>query len=305
MDRTSAPLVSVIVATYNSSRTLRYTLAAILQQTFTDFELLVIGDACTDNSAEVVSGIPDSRIQWINLEQRIGSQSGPNNEGLRRARGKYIAFCGHDDLWFPDHLEHLVQHLELHDLDLTYALSLLINPEGVYAVIGAPPAGKNYGEWHIPPSSWLLRKSVVASVGLWPDMQAVSRGVDEAYLGLVFQGGCQIAACPQQLILKFPSAEWVIYDQSRPFPQKDYFEQLVNNEQALKEQLLSQLGVLSARYYKQFFPFRFHLVGLWKTSWLRSFLWRIMHLFSIKQRVQMQQFQATRKEKLKSRGLVK
>ena len=61
------PCVSIVVATYNRSNVLALALRTVLWQTVTDWELLVIGDACTDDSAAVVGAAGDSRVRWINL----------------------------------------------------------------------------------------------------------------------------------------------------------------------------------------------------------------------------------------------
>src|SRR6476619_7155830 len=95
------PVVSVIIATYNWSSVLRYAIQSVLWQTFQDFELLVIGDGCTDDSAEVVASFTDPRIHWHNLPQNSGNQALPNHTGIDMARGQYIAYLGHDDLWYP------------------------------------------------------------------------------------------------------------------------------------------------------------------------------------------------------------
>ena len=98
----------MIIATYNWATVLPYSIGSVLGQTFTDFELLVIGDGCTDESEAVVTAIADPRVQWTNLPTNSGHQAVPNNDGLRRARGEVVAHLGHDDLWLPRHLEHLV-----------------------------------------------------------------------------------------------------------------------------------------------------------------------------------------------------
>ena len=102
----------MIIATYNWATVLPYSIGSVLDQTFTDFELLVIGDGCTDESEQVVAAIADPRVHWINLPTNTGNQAGPNNEGLRRARGDIVAHLGHDDLWLPRHLEHLVAAID-------------------------------------------------------------------------------------------------------------------------------------------------------------------------------------------------
>src|SRR5262245_39979017 len=118
-----APLVTVITATFNSSATLKCALKSVLHQDLTDFEVWIVGDACTDDSAEVVNGFGDPRLHWTNLPRNSGNQSVPNNEGLRRACGRYIAYLGHDDLWWPRHLSGLVSFIEQSGADLVHALA--------------------------------------------------------------------------------------------------------------------------------------------------------------------------------------
>ena len=102
--KTTAPTVSVIVAAYNRSNVLRYALRSALAQDFSDFEILVIGDACTDDTGDVVRSFNDPRVSYLSLPLNFGEQSGPNNVGIARAQGRYIAFLNHDDFGFPDHL---------------------------------------------------------------------------------------------------------------------------------------------------------------------------------------------------------
>ena len=80
---TETPVVTVIVATYNSRATLRHALQSMLAQEFTDFEALIVGDGCTDGSEEEVRKLADVRLHWINLFQNRGGQWRPNNEGFR------------------------------------------------------------------------------------------------------------------------------------------------------------------------------------------------------------------------------
>src|SRR5438045_2228166 len=113
----SAPLVSIIIPTYNWSSVLRYALQSVLGQTMRAYQLLVIGDGCTDDSADVVAAANDPRIRWHNMPTNSGSQSIPNNTALEMARGTYIAYHGHDDIWHPTHLERLTHALQNTDAD--------------------------------------------------------------------------------------------------------------------------------------------------------------------------------------------
>src|SRR6266513_1317224 len=115
------PAVTVIIPTYNWSSVLPYSIGSALRQSFTDFELLVVGDGCTDDSAAVVAATDDPRVRWINLPVNSGHQSAPNNEGLRQARGEIIAYLGHDDLWLPHHLQVLLSALD-EGADVAYGL---------------------------------------------------------------------------------------------------------------------------------------------------------------------------------------
>ena len=163
------PRVTVIIATYNWATVLPFSIASVLDQTFTDFELLVIGDGCTDESAEVVEAVDDPRVRWLNLAGNVGHQSGPNNEGLRRAAGDVVAYLGHDDVWLPRHLESLVGALDGstgRGARLAHATTLLVEP-------GEPPSrwpthGWRYrpGVW-IPPTSMAHDRDLAVAVGGW------------------------------------------------------------------------------------------------------------------------------------------
>jgi glycosyltransferase involved in cell wall biosynthesis len=114
------PAVSVITAAYNRSEVLQYAIRSVLAQRFQDLELLVVGDACTDESEAVVRGFDDPRVKWDNLPQNSGSQAGPNSRGLELAQAELVAYLGQDDLWHPDHLEVLVTAIRARQCDLVY-----------------------------------------------------------------------------------------------------------------------------------------------------------------------------------------
>jgi len=93
-----SPKVSIVVATFNRSNVLRHTIASVIESTFGDWEMIVVGDACTDDTESVVGSFGDSRISFVNLESNWGEQSKPNNEGFARSKGAFVAFLNHDDL---------------------------------------------------------------------------------------------------------------------------------------------------------------------------------------------------------------
>lgn len=101
------PEFSVIMATWNRGRHILPSIRSVLDQTLANFELLVIGDATEDDTEAHVRALGDGRIRWFNTDRRAGTQSGPNNLGLDKARAPRVAYLGHDDIWAADHLEAL------------------------------------------------------------------------------------------------------------------------------------------------------------------------------------------------------
>lgn len=98
----SGPRVSVVVPTYNARALLAETLTTILAQTFVDFELIVIDDGSTDDTADYLASIDDSRVRVI--RQANAGVGAARNRGIDDARGEFVAFCDHDDLWAADKL---------------------------------------------------------------------------------------------------------------------------------------------------------------------------------------------------------
>jgi glycosyltransferase involved in cell wall biosynthesis len=164
------PQVTAIIPTFNWSTVLRCSIGSVLDQTLEDFELLVIGDGCTDDSEAVVASFAahDGRVRWINLPEHGGSQVGPNNEGLHQADGEFISYLGHDDLWLPRHLELLVAAMtDFPDGPCTaHGRVVIVNPGRQPFVFPHTSWSYRRGEW-IPPTSTLHRASALRRVGGW------------------------------------------------------------------------------------------------------------------------------------------
>jgi glycosyltransferase involved in cell wall biosynthesis len=161
----AAPAVTVIIQTFNRSNILEYAVGSVLRQSFTDWELLVVGDGCTDDTAEVVARFTDPRIRFVNLPERVGDQSGPNNEGVRRARGRYVAYLNHDDIWLADHLERTVAALDGSDADLVFTLQFEADPDGRMRINACYPDGTFDPLLHPNNSAWVFRRELHERVG--------------------------------------------------------------------------------------------------------------------------------------------
>ncbi|MGF2684932.1 glycosyltransferase family 2 protein [Marinobacter sp. DUT-3] len=98
------PKVSVVMPTHNRAKELPRSVGSVLSQSFRDFELIIIDDASTDNTEEVIHGFKDSRITYKKLEENVGGAEA-RNVGVRLAETDIIAFHDSDDEWRPHKLE--------------------------------------------------------------------------------------------------------------------------------------------------------------------------------------------------------
>jgi glycosyltransferase involved in cell wall biosynthesis len=233
------PRVSVIIATFNRAAMLCCAIRSVLAQEFDDFELLVVGDRCTDHSAEVVASFADPRVRWFNRDENCGSQWGPNNDGIAQARGELIAFLGHDDLWFPWHLRTLVPLLDS-GAALAHPLVALLAPERWIGIFGAPPRGETYATSFVPPSGWVTRRSVLQALGGFRDHREITQGTDFDLLARMHRAGHRIVAAPRLDVLKFPSQFWRAYAADAAVPQEEWLTSMLADAREVERELLTR-----------------------------------------------------------------
>lgn len=104
MNQEKNPLISIIIPTYNRAHTLARSIQSVLNQTYKNFELIIVDDGSKDNTENVVQSINDNRIICIKNLKNCG-QSIAKNIGIRRAKSNYIAFHDSDDEWLPEKLQ--------------------------------------------------------------------------------------------------------------------------------------------------------------------------------------------------------
>ena len=97
------PFFSVIIPVYNKEKYVQAAVKSVLNQTFTDFELIIVNDCSTDNSRKEVSKIISEQIKIIEHHENKGL-SASRNTGIKNATGNFIAFLDADDEWKPDFL---------------------------------------------------------------------------------------------------------------------------------------------------------------------------------------------------------
>jgi len=99
--------VSIVMPAYNAEKFIIKTIDSIRNQTFDNWELIVVDDLSTDSTADLVGAIAaeDPRVSLVRLNKNFGGPAGPRNCGVRNASSDIVAFCDSDDLWHPQKLE--------------------------------------------------------------------------------------------------------------------------------------------------------------------------------------------------------
>jgi len=154
----ATPLVTVYITTYSNAHDLATrALPSVLDQTYDNLEVLVVGDAATPEVEAAVRSFDDHRLHFVNLtirgpypEDDVGfwhvAGTAPANEGLRRASGQWIAMNCDDDVFTPNHVELLLAEARSRRLELVYGRIRRLDPDGADIVIGSfPPAPAQFG----------------------------------------------------------------------------------------------------------------------------------------------------------------
>ena len=125
----SKPKISVIIPTHNRGELLKKAISSVLNQTFEDFELIIVDEASVDNTERIVKNFieRDDRIKYLRYEVNSGKPSIARNRGIAVAKGEYLAFLDSDDEWLPKKLEMQTRLAEKLGLDLIGCNYLLVN----------------------------------------------------------------------------------------------------------------------------------------------------------------------------------
>ena len=168
------PTVTVVIPTYNRAALLPRALRSVLAQTHQDFEVLVVDDGSTDDTASVVADTGDARVRYVRQPENAGVAAA-RNRGLRESRGTFIAFLDSDDEWRP---EKLAMQLELFDTHsdetaLVYTGVENVRTDGTSSIDRPRDRGNVYARMlavnviHGGGSNVMIRRSVVATAGFF------------------------------------------------------------------------------------------------------------------------------------------
>jgi glycosyltransferase involved in cell wall biosynthesis len=229
-------IVTVVIATYNRAATLKYALESVAWQTFKNFEVWVVGDCCTDHTEKVVAPfLEDPRFHWYNMPQNSGYQSRPNNEGIRRAKGKYIAYLNHDDVWLPNHLQDTVSCIEKSGADIVFSII-----QWVYSFTYSRPDIPLLPDMPIPPEATAVvhKKDIVKVIGYWKDIHETYSFPRVDFLRQAQFKGLRFEIVPSLTGLKFLWQQKNYHDVG---PQPLYMERLRNEPDFINKELSAML----------------------------------------------------------------
>lgn len=171
------PFFSVIIPLYNKDKYIENTVNSVINQTYKDFEIIIINDGSTDNSLNIIKSFTDNRIQIINKENQGLCSS--RNVGIKMAKGYFIAFLDADDLWMEDFLQTIYNLIKTYKEYKVYATNVrLLFPHNVPNLNGASFNTKheliikNYFEYCkniLGPSSLVIHNEVFKKVGYFDE----------------------------------------------------------------------------------------------------------------------------------------
>lgn len=122
-------LISIIMPAYNCEECIGRTIQNIIEQTYSNWELIIVDDSSTDGTVNVISSFHDSRIRLYRNKKNLGAAVS-RNKALREAKGRYIAFQDSDDLWKRNKLEKQLNYMKEKQYSFTYTDYQIITPKG-------------------------------------------------------------------------------------------------------------------------------------------------------------------------------
>jgi len=113
-------MISIIVPVYNAEKYIKKTIDSVKAQTYSDWELILVDDGSTDNSAQEILASNDERIRYVRNESGKKGAAGARNYGISIALGRYIAFIDADDIWQKDKLQKTLDYMERNEYEFVF-----------------------------------------------------------------------------------------------------------------------------------------------------------------------------------------
>ncbi|UII31435.1 glycosyltransferase [Fulvivirga ulvae] len=230
------PSVTVIIATRNNANTLEYAIKSVLWQTFDDFEVWIIGNNCTDHTESIVQNhMKDPRVHWYNLPLYHPHPSKSYNEGIKRAKGDYIAYLEDTDVWLPNHLNDHVRHLQSSSTDFGFSI-MECKYSFTHADVSIPmPQEKHYA----PALSTLTHNKAAAErLDYWKETHSQFIDYRVAFLKEARLRHMSFDVVPSLTVLRFQWSEENYHDVG---PQPLFMEQILEDPDFLHKEMSALL----------------------------------------------------------------
>ena len=193
-----SPTVSVIIPAFNDAQHIRQSIQSVLAQTFEDWDLIVVDDGSTDETAAVAGSFSDSRIRCV--RQQNGGQASARNTGITNTHGEFVAFLDADDLWLPEKLDRQIEIAHQTGAGIVYCDGYVFFDSGndersdFFAIVpglndGATMVTLLYQYNRIATLSAMVSRNVIESVGLFDESRLFQNCEDyELWLRLARAG---------------------------------------------------------------------------------------------------------------------
>jgi teichuronic acid biosynthesis glycosyltransferase TuaG len=180
--------IAVIMPAYNAATYIDESIISVINQTYENWELLIVDDGSTDDTKKIVSKyLYDKRIKYI-YQKNVGQASARNN-GINKTDADYIAFLDSDDTWEREKLAKQLQYFEYNNIDLVYGASYIINSNGDRQISQMKPEVGVYsgqflvnklilGTFFIPILTVMVKKNVLLNAGLFNESKSIKNAED-------------------------------------------------------------------------------------------------------------------------------
>jgi len=192
-------LISIIMPAYNAGKYIKESIESVLNQTYQNWELIIIDDGSTDTTSKVVQPflINDTRIQYYRQEN--GKQGKARNAGIKKSKGNLIAFLDADDVWMPAKLQTQIGVLKQNDADLVFTDVFVIDDKGDVIMESCSVENRTYyGEEglsfffrinQVPILTVLAKKEAILAVGCFKEIDEIQNIEDyDLWLRMLYNG---------------------------------------------------------------------------------------------------------------------